>query len=241
MKKFLALLLAAICCLSFVACDFAGLEDIKGFLGMEEERDYLNYEEYMAAELDTEVVIEAYVQATQSWWDNKITVYLQDKDGGYFVYEMTCSEEDAKKLTPGTRIRVTGTKIEWSGEIEIASGATFTFVEGAEKYVAEPVDLTSILADEDELIKHQNELAIFKGLTIDSITYKNNEPGDDIYVDVKLGDEKFSFCVERYLTGPETDVYKAFADLKAGDTVDITGFVYWYAGVNTHITEVVKK
>ena len=46
--------------------------------------------------------------------------------------------------------------------------------------------------------------------------------------------------MERYLTGPDTDVYAAFADLKAGDVVDITGFVYWYNGVNTHITAVAK-
>jgi hypothetical protein len=41
------------------------------------------------------------VQATQSWWDNKITVYAQDQDGAYFLYEMACSEEDAAKLVPG--------------------------------------------------------------------------------------------------------------------------------------------
>ena len=34
---------------------------------------------------------------------------------------------------------------------------------------------------------------------------------------------------------------KAFADLKAGDVVDMEGFLYWYNGVNTHITAVVKK
>ena len=34
----------------------------------------MTYAEYAAAEMDAEVVIEAYVQATQSWWDNKITV-----------------------------------------------------------------------------------------------------------------------------------------------------------------------
>ena len=48
----------------------------------------------------------------------------------------------------------------------------------------------------------------------------------------------YSFCVERYLTGPETDVYKAFAELKVGDKVDMEGFLYWYEGVNTHITSV---
>ena len=83
----------------------------------EEAVAVMSYADYAAAELDSEVVIEAYVQATQSWWDNKITVYLQDQDGAYFAYNMACSEEDAAKLVPGTKIRVTGYKTEWSGEV----------------------------------------------------------------------------------------------------------------------------
>jgi hypothetical protein len=185
--------------------------------------------------MDAEVAIEAYVQATQSWWSNKITAYLQDRNGAYFAYEMACSEEDAAKLVPGTKIRVAGYKGEWGGEVEIMD-ATFVIVEGDDKYIAEPADLTDVLANEAELIKHQNEYAIFKGLTIEKIEYKNGEPGDDIYVTVKQGEKSFSFCVERYLTGPDTGVYKLFGELMPGDVVDITGFVYWYNGVNTHIT-----
>ena len=44
--------------------------------------------------------------------------------------------------------------------------------------------------------------------------------------------------MERYLTGPETEVYAAVGALQAGDVVDVTGFVYWYNGINTHITAV---
>ena len=36
--------------------------------------------------LDSEVTVETYVQAKQSWWEDKATVYTQDKDGAYFVY-----------------------------------------------------------------------------------------------------------------------------------------------------------
>ena len=68
----------------------------------------MSYADYVAAELEFPVVIEAYVQAHQSWWDNKITVYAADEDGAYFIYNMTCSEEDGAKLVPGTKIKVTG-------------------------------------------------------------------------------------------------------------------------------------
>lgn len=201
------------------------------------EVEVMTHEQYMAADIDAEVVVECYVQAHQSWWDNKVTVYAQDPDGAYFIYEMACSEEDAAKLTAGTKIRVTGVKGQWAGEVEIMD-ATFEFVD-AEPWIAEALDVTALLGT-DELIEHQNEFVCFKGMTIASITYKNDAPGDDIYVNVSLGDATYSFCVEYYLTNTETEVYKAFAELKAGDVVDIEGFLYWYEGVNTHITGVTK-
>ena len=235
MKRIFALALALILVFALVACD-NGEEKETEFVDVKSE-GVMTYEQYAAAAKDAAVVVEGYVQATQSWWSDKITVYLQDTDGAYFIYEMACTEADAAKLVPGTKIKVTGVKGEWAGEIEVMY-ATFEFVNDGQTYIAAPVDLTNVLANEAELLKHQNELAIFKGLTIDKIEYKNGEPGDDIYVTVKQGDKTFSFCVERYLTDPDTDVYKAFADLKAGDKVDITGFVYWYNGVNTHITAV---
>ena len=235
MKKIFAIALAALMLFALVACNETETPETE--TPEVDDVVVMTYDEYIAAELDAPVVIEAYVQATQSWWDNKITVYTQDQDGAYFIYEMVCSEEDSAKLVPGTKIRVTGFKTEWAGEVEIASGATFEFVDGAEAYIAEPIDATALLGT-DDLIKHQNEFAIFKGLTIEAIDYKNGEPGDDIYVKVAKDGASYDFCVERYLTDPETDVYKAFADLKAGDVVDVAGFIYWYNAVNTHITAV---
>ena len=195
----------------------------------------MTHEEFIAAELNSEVVIETYVQATQSWWDNKITVYCQSPDGAYFLYELACSEEDAAKLVPGAKIRVTGFKGEWAGEIEVMD-ATFEFVDG-DAYIAEALDGTALLGT-DELINYQIQLVCFKGLTIEAIEFKNGEPGDDIYVTVGYNGASYSFCVERYLTGPETEVYATVSNLVAGEVVDIEGFLYWYEGVNTHITAV---
>ena len=199
----------------------------------------MTYAEYLAADMDAEVIIEGFVQGKQSWWDNKATIYLQDGDGAYFAYEMTCSEEDYNKLYSGTKIRVTGYKTEYHGEIEIDSGCTFEFA-GDDKWVADPTDVTSLLG-KDELVEKQNMLVIFKGLTVEGIEFKGGAAGDDIYVSVSLDGNTYSFCVERYLTGPETEVYGLVSGLKAGDKGDITGFLYWYDGVNTHITGVEVK
>ena len=84
----------------------AGTEGAEGTEAKSE--GVMTYAEYDAAALESEVVIETYVQAKQSWWEDKATVYTQDKDGAYFVYNMVCSEEDYEKLVPGTKIKVTG-------------------------------------------------------------------------------------------------------------------------------------
>ena len=212
-----------------------------------DENKAMTYEEYAAAEVGDEVTIEAYVQDHQSWWNDKITVYLQDKDGGYFAYEMACSKEDAEKLVPGTKIRVTGTKAMWpevNGEVELGSGCTFEFVEGADTYVAEPADVTALVGT-DGLADKMNQLVVFKGVTItaqedgSAFSYKNaEEKTDDLYFKGTVGENEVSFCVEFYLRGQDSDVYKAVEDLKVGDVVDVEGYLYWYTGANPHVIAV---
>ena len=188
MKKIIALVLT----LALALC---------ASLALAEEAAVMTHEEYVAAELDTAVTVETYVQDTQSWWDNKITVYAQSEDGAYFIYNMACSEEDAAKLVPGTKIKVTGYKAEWAGEVEITD-ATFEILE-ADPFVAEPADVTELLGT-DELIAHQNELVCFAGLTIEAydengaaFAYKNeNDKTDDLYFKASLNGQTYDFCVE---------------------------------------------
>ena len=220
MKKIIAMLLVLTMALALAGCGGSKA---------------MTHEQYMAAEMQAEVTVETYVQAHQSWWDNKVTVYCQSPDGAYLLYELSCSEEDAAKLTPGTKIRVTGNKGEWAGEVEIMDG-TFEFVKG-DSYVAQALDVTALLGT-DEMISHQNEFVAFKGMTVEAIEYKNGEPGDDIYVTLGKDGQSYSFCVEVYLTGPDSDVYTTVGELNLGDTVDVEGFLYWYEGMNPHITAI---
>ena len=256
MKKLIALLLALVMVMALVACGGetenttpAGEETTTAPAETTEETqevtddtketpdpvEVMTYEEYLAAEIDDAVVVEFAVQDTQSWWADQIFVYGADENGAYLAYNMTCSEEDAAKLTEGTWIRVTGFKTEFSGQIEIAEGATFEFIE-KEAYIAERVDVTDKLGTE-ELANYMTQKVSFKGMTVEAITFKN-DGGDDIYVTVSKDGASYDFCVEVYLTGTETEVYQAVSALKAGDVVDIEGFLYWYEGPNTHITAV---
>ena len=82
MKKGLALLLSLTLAFAMVGCasNNNAAEDVKS-------EGVMTYAEYAAAELNAEVVVETYVQAKQGWWQDKATIYTQDKDGAYFVYE----------------------------------------------------------------------------------------------------------------------------------------------------------
>ena len=201
---------------------------------LEKSEGVMTYAEYAEAAIDDEVVIEAYVQAKQSWWEDKATVYLQDPDGAYFCYEMECSEEDYDLLVEGQKIKVTGYKSEWSGEIEIID-ATFEIEDGL--WIAEPVDATDLLGT-DELIDLQNQFVSFSEMTVVSVAFKNDQPGDDIYVTLSKDDEEYEFCLEFYLNGSDEDFYTLVSELEEGEVVDVEGFLYWYEGPNTHITSI---
>ena len=237
MKKLLAFILSCAMALTLASCGNGETKENTPEVPETENSDaikVMTHDEFVAAELEAPVTVETYVQAKQSWWDNKGTFYMQSEDGAYFVYEMACTEEEYNKLVPGTKVRISGYKAEWSGEVEIID-AKYEILEG--NFIAEAFDATSLLGSED-LIKHQNEFVSFKGLTVKKISYKNETPGDDIYVTLSLGEKDYSFCVEAYLTNAETEVYKTVGELNEGDIVDVEAFLYWYNGANPHITSV---
>lgn len=250
MKKLFALLMVLAMVMSFAACAPQSNDPTETQEPTDGGAKVMTYAEFAAAAEDAPVLVECYVQATQGWWADAIVIYGQDQDGAYFGYKVACSEEDAKKLVPGTKIRISGFKTFYKDMPEIAEGATFEFVEGADTYVATPVDVTAELASAD-LVKKAGMLASFKGMKVEPIQDANgNEAaflynwdgsgsqGSDLYFNVSVNGQTYNFCVESYLTGADTDVYKAVEALKIGDVIDMEGFIYWYSGINPHITVV---
>ncbi len=246
MKKFLAIVLALTFVFAFVAC---GKKDHE-FKDVKSE-GVMTYDEFAAAALESKVTIEGYVQAKQVYSEQygNTSLYLQDTKGAYFVYRLACTAEEYAKFTEGVKVKIVGYKAVWSGEVEIIDVESFS-VDSSVKYTAPVFDATSLLGS-DDLIKHQNEKVSFKGLTVKAskdadgnevaYLYKWNgtgAEGDDLYFNVALGDKEFQFLVESDLCGADTEVYKAVKNLKVGDTIDLEGFLYWYDGVNPHITSV---
>lgn len=237
MKKFLAILMAAVMLLCVA--------------GIAEETTAMTYEEYVAAEMDSEVTVETYVQAKQGWWEEdgqgKATIYTQNEEGAYFIYNLPCTADEYEQLAIGTKIRVVGYKTEWAGEVEIVD-ATFEILEGS--YIAEAQDVTALLGT-DALIDEQNKFVAFKGMTVEAskdadgndVAFLYNwdgsgEDGSDLYFNVSINGETYTFTVESYLCDNTTEVYSAVKALNIGDVVDLEGFLYWYEGVNPHITSV---
>jgi len=212
--------------------------------------DVMSYADFMAAAVDDEVIVETYVQGKQSWWEDKGTFYTQNEEGAYFLYEMPCSQEEYDKLTVGTKIKVKGYKAEWEGETEIVD-ATFEIEDG--NFVAEAEDVTALLG-KDEIAEKQNKFVAFKDMKVEPSTdgdgnevaylYKwdgSGQQGDDLYFNVSSNGQTYSFTVESYLCDKDSEVYKAVEGLEIGQTVDMEGFLYWYQGINPHITKVTVK
>ena len=254
MKRILALLLVTVLSVfAFASCTVpAGNGGNEG--GEGDGVTVMTHAEYVAAGVDKEVTIETYIQAKQGWWFNDkvqadvATFYTQDKDGGYFIYDMPCTKEEYDKLTVGTKIRVKGYTTAWSDMYEIIN-ATFEIIEG-DTYVAEPTDVTAKLGTE-ELINYQTMYIAVKDATVvakvdtegneHAFYYKWNNAGsegDDIYFDISVDGKTYTFVIESYLTGASTDVYKAAQALKVGDVVDLAGYLYWYEGPQAHVVSI---
>ena len=213
-----------------------------------EETAVTTYAEFTEAEVGTTVTIETYVQAKQGWWKDQATIYTQNEEGAYFLYNMPCTEGEYEQLKEGTKIKVAGYKSEYAGEVEIID-SVFAIEEG--EYIAEAEDATALLGT-DELEGQMNKKVAFKGMTIEPSKAEDSEEevpflyswngsgqeGDDLYFNASVNGQTYTFTVESYLCDASSDVYKAVQGLKIGDTVDMEGFLYWYEGPNPHITAV---
>ena len=246
MKKILAIVLALAMVLSVCACAKKTGPDTTKSNGV------MTYAEYAATDDYADVVIEAYIQllAYNQQYSNA-GLFLADAEGGYFVYRMPCTDADAAKLVPGTKVKISGQKGSYAGEPEIAEGtATYEIEKGS--YVAEAKDITSILGNTDELYKLVNQLIAIKGAKVVASTVEGIDSdfwygwentaskGDnaDLYFNIEVNGQTYNMCVESDECPEGSDVYTAVEALKIGDSINLEGFLYWYNGANPHISAV---
>jgi len=256
MKKLLTLLMAVCVVCSLAACGKKVDPNAKS-------EGTMTYAQYQAAAKGDKVVIEGFVQASQSYW-NGATMYLADGDGAYFVYqdsnsEPCISEEDWGKLgfafgdnayvgiaEKPVKVHVEGYKSEWSGEVEIVDGVV-TILDTEDTYKAEAFEIKDMTSEYEA---HKDQLVALKGWTVMSdATYKWDGSGAagancDVYFYVSPdGTEanQYQFLVESYLCYEGCDVYNTAVSLKKGNVVDLEGFLYSYNGPQLQATKITIK
>ena len=238
MKKTLAIILAMVMVLAFAACGKTKVDPNA------KDEGVLDHAAYIAAADGETVTIEGFItEKTYAQAYGNVNFFIQDGDGAYFVYRMPCTDEDNAKLEIGKKVKVTGVRTAWSDMNELKEGsATYEVLE--DTYTFENTDVTSLL-DSADLIKYQSMKVVVKGAAVKNAALYNwdgsGEPGSDLYLDLTVNGKDYTFVVESDLCGADSDTYKAVEGLKAGQTIDIEGYMYWYNGPQMWIKTVTVK
>ena len=202
---------------------------------------------FLDAGEDSPVAVEGYVQAKETWRDGCCSLYLQNEEGAFYLSRMRCSQEEYESLAIGRKVRVNGYKSHWNDSLEI-SDASFRLLEGS--MIAEPADVTALLGS-DQLILHQNEKVRFHGMTVEAMPdgvsvwysgWDNSTPaGEDAELWFRASSEGTlcDFTVKPSLCQNREELLQTLQQLRAGDRVDLTGYLRYYNGPLPCITEII--
>lgn len=147
----------------------------------------MTFADYMKAEAGAPVMVKGVVSAiiAKSKGNSNNSIYLQDKDGGYYVYGLESDPVTDLKLEVGMTVMASGEKDIYNGTHEIKS-ATLEIVDTNKSEVT-PIDLTEAFKNAadlkaEALVGIQGALATIKGVEITGIS-----PSNDSYYMFKLG------------------------------------------------------
>lgn len=190
-----------------------------------------SWAEYKAAADDSTLVVKGVVTGIMSKTKGNSSncLYLQDSDGGYYVYAMAADPIESG-IEVGMTVRVTGAKDTYSGTLEIANATVEILDEGKTAYA--PVDWTSkydaatTLKDET-LTKEQALLVTIKGVEVTSQDtssgyYKFKKNGLESYVRISSSVCPIDKDAQTALKNGHAEHY--------GWTADVTGVICVYDG-----------
>lgn len=193
--------------------------------------DVIAFDAYAASDDDTEVVVKGIVTGviSQSKDASNNCLYLEDSEGGYYVYGLTNDPVD-DGIEVGMEVLVFGAKDTYNGTLEIVDATVV--ISNSTKAPVTPTDITSIYTNasaltDSELTDIQGSLVTLKGVRIlgqeTSSGYYKFKLGNLIsYVRISS-----SVCP---LTATEQDTFiDAHTDHYA-DLADVTGVVCLYNG-----------
>ena len=189
----------------------------------------LSWEEFRAAKDNDAVIIEGVVTGIVEC-SKENDLYIEDEDGGYFVYNMKTKPSEMG-LKVGMTVRVTGLRGTYSGIAQVAS-PTVEIIDSTIKEVT-PTDITdAYLAAEDltvdELFLKQSMFVTIKGVTI-----LGQNAGNDTYYDFVLGGKTTYVRISTstsMLSSTDDAAFKEKVASHIGYTADVTGLVSVYGG-----------
>ena len=190
-----------------------------------------SWAEYKAAADDSTLVVKGVVTGIMSKTKGNSSncLYIQDGDGGYYVYAMAADPIESG-IEVGMTVRVTGAKDTYSGTLEIANATVEILDSGKTEYA--PVDWTSkydaatTLKDE-ALTKEQALLVTIKGVEVTSQDtssgyYKFKKNGLESYVRISSSVCPIDKDAQTALKNGHAEHY--------GWTADVTGVICVYDG-----------
>jgi len=188
----------------------------------------LTWAEFAATEDDEPVVIKGVIGGiVETAKENDL--YLQDENGGYFVYKLAVKPSE-QGLKVGMTVRVSGIRDTYYGVYQI-SNPQVEILDATIKEVA-PIDITQAFVDakdlkSESLTKYQSMFVTIKGATVlgqdaDNPTYFNfSLAGKKAYV-------RISSSTSMLTPAGDATFKKNVAD-HIGYSADITGFVSIYS------------
>ena len=190
-----------------------------------------SWAEYKAAADDSTLVVKGVVTGIMSKTrgNSSNCLYLQDGDGGYYVYAMAADPIESG-IEVGMTVRVTGAKDTYSGTLEIANATVEILDSGKTEYA--PADWTlkyeaaTSLKDE-ALTKEQALLVTIKGVEVTSQDtssgyYKFKKNGLESYVRISSSVCPIDKDAQTALKNGHAEHY--------GWTADVTGVICVYDG-----------
>jgi len=191
------------------------------------DKTVLTWDEFVAAEDDTPVVVKGVIGGiVETSKENDL--YLQDENGGYFVYKLAVKPSE-QGLKVGMTVRVSGIRDTYYGVNQITD-AKVEILDATTKEVA-PIDITQVFKGAENLkaaslTKYQSMFVTIKGATVlgqdsNNSTYFNfSLAGKQAYVRIS--------SVTSMLTKDGEIAFKNNVANHIGYSADITGFVSIY-------------
>ncbi|MBP5270888.1 MAG: hypothetical protein ILO42_08025 [Clostridia bacterium] len=197
----------------------------------------LSWQEFVDAQKGDTVVVRGVVTGlmAKSKGNSYNCIYMQDKDGGYYVYGMATDPVADDKIEVGMEIRVTGTRDTYSGTYEIAQGTGVAEIINSEKVAVTPADYTELFTNAKDLkdaslVEKQALLVTVKGVEILKQTEDDAKSG---YYRFKLGDKSSYIRISSSvcpLTKDEQTAFKTEFENHVGWIAEATGVLCVYDG-----------